>query len=106
MDAIVEDRCSLTETMCNFTMYANVGKATTELLLDSREISRLTIHKNKTNQWALRKAVSWLPSFSLCDSCSALLFLFSGTIVILHDFTARYRMALWSDFFFPCPSFN
>jgi len=28
---------------------------------------------------------SWLPFFSLCDSCSASLFLFSGTIVILHD---------------------
>lgn len=37
---IVEDKRSSAETMCNFTMYANVGRATTELLLNSREISQ------------------------------------------------------------------
>lgn len=47
-------------------------------------------NKSWINQWTLWQAVWWsdtsqLPSLSLCDSCGALLFLFSGTIVILHD---------------------
>lgn len=87
---------SLTKNMCNFTMYANVGRVSTKLLLNDRELS-VTIHKS-TNKLSVRLSnvidTSWLPPLSLCDSCSALLFLFSGTIVILHDFTARYRMAL------------
>lgn len=40
MDAIVEDKFSVTEITCNFTMYANVGRVTTELLLNSRELSQ------------------------------------------------------------------
>lgn len=32
-------------------------------------------------------------------------FLFSQTIVILHDFTARYRLALWSNLFTCFPFF-
>lgn len=40
MDEIVEDTFSLTETLRNFTMYANVGRVTTELLLNARELSQ------------------------------------------------------------------
>lgn len=40
MDAIVKDKFSLMETLRNFTIYANVGQVTTELLLNSRELSR------------------------------------------------------------------
>ena len=39
MDAIVEDKFSLMETLRNFTMYANERKVTTELPLNSRELS-------------------------------------------------------------------
>lgn len=39
MDAIVEDELFQTETMCNFTMYANAGAVTTDLLLNNREVS-------------------------------------------------------------------
>lgn len=35
MDAIVEDEFSSMENLCNFTLYANVGRVTTELLLNS-----------------------------------------------------------------------
>lgn len=89
----------LSETLRNFTIYANVGQVTTELLLNSRELSR---YKTTNEHFERLSDTSWLPSFSLCDSCSALLFLFSAT-VMAHGFTARYWIALWSDFLHPHP---
>lgn len=89
-DMIVNDKL-LTEDLCNLSVFANVGAHWAAAL----QVKTL----NKT-QWtftmAVKKSNSGCP-FSLCDSCSALLFLFSGTIVILHDFTARYCLALWSN---------
>lgn len=54
MDAIVEDKFSLMEILRNFTMYANVGLVSTQLLPNSRRLS-VTIHFH--NQRTLRKAV-------------------------------------------------
>lgn len=43
MDTIVDDMFSLMEALCNFTMYANVGRVTSELLLNNRKFS-VSIH--------------------------------------------------------------
>lgn len=40
MDEIVEDTFSWMETLRHFLMYANVGRVTTEPLLDARGLSQ------------------------------------------------------------------